>query len=48
MVVQNFKQNNMNTPVTYQLIKDGRKNRVLSKKINSIIPVTMVHGKKMS
>ena len=33
-------------PVTYQLIKDGRKNKVLSKKINSMIPVTMVHGKK--
>jgi uncharacterized protein len=33
-------------PVTYQLIKDGRKNRVLSKKINTTIPVTMVHGKK--
>jgi len=33
-------------PVTYQLIKDGRKNKVLSKKINSIIPVTMIHGKK--
>ncbi len=32
--------------VTYQLIKDGRKNKILSKKINSIIPVTMVHGKK--
>ena len=33
-------------PVTYQLIKDGRKNKVLSKRINSMIPVTMIHGKK--
>ncbi len=33
-------------PITYQLIKDGKKNRVLSKKINSKINVTMVHGKK--
>ena len=33
-------------PVTYQLIKDGRKNKVVSKKINSKIHVTMVHGKK--
>jgi pimeloyl-ACP methyl ester carboxylesterase len=33
-------------PVTYQLIKDGRKNKVLSKKINTKIDVTMVHGKK--
>jgi len=31
-------------PVTYQLIKDGRKNKVLSKEINSKIYVTMVHG----
>ena len=41
-----FKTKQYEYPVTYQLIKDGRKNKVLSKKINSIIPVTMVHGKK--
>jgi fermentation-respiration switch protein FrsA (DUF1100 family) len=28
------------------LIKDGRKNKVLSKKIISMIPVTMIHGGK--
>ena len=33
-------------PVTRQLIKDGKKNQVLSKKINSKIYVTMIHGKK--
>ena len=33
-------------PITFQLIKDGRKNRVLTKKINSKIYVTMVHGGK--
>src|SRR6056300_128117 len=33
-------------PITLQLIKDGRKNKVLNKKINSEINVTMVHGKK--
>ncbi len=33
-------------PITYQLIKDGRKNKVLSKKILSKIPVTMFHCKK--
>ena len=33
-------------PVTRQLIKDGKKNKVLSKKINSKIYVTMIHGKK--
>ncbi len=33
-------------PITYQLVKDGRKNKVLHKKINSAITVTMIHGKK--
>ncbi len=33
-------------PITYQLIKDGRKNKVLHKKIYPNINVTMVHGKK--
>ena len=33
-------------PITYQLIKDGRKNKILSKKVKSKIKVTMVHGQK--
>ena len=33
-------------PITYQLIKDGKKNKVLNKKYNNKIPVTMVHGSK--
>tara|TARA_A100001011_G_scaffold386274_1_gene461772 strand:+ start:2006 stop:2710 length:705 start_codon:yes stop_codon:yes gene_type:complete len=33
-------------PITLQLIKDGRKNKVLSKKINQKIYVSMFHGKK--
>ena len=33
-------------PITLQLIKDGRKNKVLHKKINSKINVTMIHGQK--
>ena len=33
-------------PITHQLIKDGRKNKILSKKIRSKIKVTMVHGSK--
>ena len=40
-----FKQQNQ-YPITYQLIKDGRKNKILSKKIRSRIKVTMVHGSK--
>jgi pimeloyl-ACP methyl ester carboxylesterase len=33
-------------PITLQLIKDGKKNKVLSKKINLNISITMVHGQK--
>ena len=33
-------------PITHQIIKDGRKNKVLNKRYNSKIPVTMVHGSK--
>ncbi len=33
-------------PITYQLIKDGKKNKVLSKRIVSKIKITMVHGKR--
>ena len=33
-------------PITYQLIKDGKKNKVLSKRIDSNIKVTMIHGKR--
>ena len=33
-------------PITLQLIRDGKKNRILSKKINSKIKVTMIHGQK--
>jgi esterase/lipase len=39
-----FKQKQREYPVTYQLIQDGRKNKVLSKKINTKIYVTVVHG----
>ncbi len=41
-----FRQKQYEYPVTYQLIKDGRKNKVLSKKIKSQINVTMFHGQK--
>ena len=33
-------------PISYQLIKDGRKNKILHKRINSKINVTMIHGNK--
>ena len=31
-------------PITLQLIKDGKKNKVLNKRINSSISITMIHG----
>ena len=44
--VYNLKHGDYEYPITYQLIKDGRKNRVLNKKINLKIRVTMLHGEK--
>jgi pimeloyl-ACP methyl ester carboxylesterase len=44
--VYNLKHGSYEYPITYQLIKDGRKNKILHKKINSKIPVTMFHGSK--
>jgi len=41
-----LKHGNYEYPITLQLIKDGRKNKVLNKRINSKINVTMVHGQK--
>ena len=45
-MTQKFRQKTYEYPVTYQLIKDGRKNKVLSKKIKSKISITMIHGSK--
>tara|TARA_B100000242_G_scaffold272350_1_gene225156 strand:+ start:185 stop:940 length:756 start_codon:yes stop_codon:yes gene_type:complete len=41
-----IKNGNYEYPITLQLIKDGKKNKVLNKKINSKIKVTMIHGQK--
>ena len=41
-----FKQKQYEYPITYQLIKDGRKNKILSKKINQKINIIMFHGQK--
>ena len=41
-----LKHGNYEYPITLQLIKDGRKNKVLNKKINSKIKITMIHGQK--
>ena len=42
----NVKHGHYEYPITHQLIKDGRKNKVLSKKIKLPIKVTMLHGNK--
>ena len=42
----NLKHGDYEYPITYQLIKDGRKNKILNKKINQNIKVTMIHGSK--
>jgi uncharacterized protein len=44
--IYQLKHGNYEYPITYQLIKDGRKNKILNKKINSNINVTMIHGSK--
>ena len=44
--ITNIESGQYKYPITYQLIKDGRKNRVLSKKINSRIKISMIHGQK--
>ena len=42
----NLKHGDYEYPISLQLIKDGRKNKVLNKKIYQNIKVTMVHGDK--
>ncbi len=42
----NLKHGDYEYPITYQLIKDGRKNKVLHKQIYKDIKVVMVHGSK--
>ena len=42
----NLKHGDYEYPITYQLIKDCRKNKILNKKINQNIKVTMIHGSK--
>ena len=42
----NLKHGDYIYPITLQLIKDGRKNKILKKRINLKINITMVHGQK--
>ena len=42
----NLKHGKYEYPITNQLIKDGRKNKVFNKKFNNSIQLTMIHGSK--
>ena len=42
----NLKHGDYEYPITHQLILDGRKNKVLNKKINQDLNVVMIHGSK--
>ena len=42
--IYNLKHGDYEYPISYQLIKDGRKNKVLKRKLKSRIFVTMIHG----
>ena len=42
----NLKHGDYEYPITYQLIKDGRNNKVLNKSFKQKIKVTMIHGEK--
>ena len=44
--IYNLKNGDYEYPISYQLIKDGRRNKVLNKKINLKILITMIHGRK--
>jgi pimeloyl-ACP methyl ester carboxylesterase len=44
--IYNLKHGDYEYPISYQLIKDGRKNKILDKKLRSKIFVTMIHGSK--
>ena len=41
-----LKHGNYEYPISYQLIKDGKKNKILNKKITTNINITMIHGNK--
>tara|TARA_B100000035_G_scaffold293839_1_gene283607 strand:- start:4029 stop:4733 length:705 start_codon:yes stop_codon:yes gene_type:complete len=44
--VTNIKNGEYNYPISLQLIRDGRKNKVLQKRISIEIPISMFHGEK--
>ena len=44
--VINIKHGKYEYPITFQLIKDGRKNKILKKNIYQELNITMVHGEK--
>ena len=43
--VINLRHGKYEYPITYQLIKDGRKNKIFNKSYLQSIKITMIHGK---
>jgi len=41
-----LKQGNYEYPITHQLIKNGKQNKIFNKKFNENIKVVMIHGDK--
>ena len=41
-----LKNGDFTYPITYQLILDGKKNKILNNKINFGVPITLLHGLK--
>ncbi len=44
--IYHLKHGGYEYPITYQLIKDGRKNKVLNNKIVTDVPISLFHGSK--
>ena len=44
--IYHLEHDNFTYPITKQLIFDGRKNKILNKKINIKIPIVLLHGSK--
>ena len=44
--IYNHEHGNFTYPITKQLIFDGKKNKILNKKINIKIPIVLLHGSK--
>ncbi len=44
--IYNLSHGGYEYPITHQLIKDGKKNKILHRRFKQKIPIVMIHGKK--